>query len=82
MAYKIYTYLTLFVVYKHSKQLQSNLSSIQPLHHNEIKYQGEAIPILCVMGAHGLQPEADVSNFLALQISYAVSQTPDSNNTD
>ena len=29
--------------------------------------------------AHGLEPEAEFSNFLALQISNAVSQTFDSN---
>ena len=32
------------------------------------------------MGAHGLQPEVEFSNFLALQISEAVSQTLDSKN--
>ena len=31
------------------------------------------------MGVHGLQPEVEFSNFLALQISNAVSQTLDSN---
>ena len=69
-----------FVVYKHSKQMQSNLNSIQPLHHHEINNQVEVIPILCAMGGRGLQPEVDFSNFLALQISNAVSQTLDSNN--
>ena len=36
---------------------------MQPLHHNEIKYQNEEIPILCAMGAHRLQPEVEFSNF-------------------
>ena len=57
----------------------TNLNCIQPLHHNEIKYQGEAVPILCAMGSHGLQPEVEFSNFPALQISNPVSQTLDSN---
>ena len=48
MTYKIHASLT-----------TTNPSGIQPLHHNEIKYQGEAIPILCAMGAHGLQPEVE-----------------------
>ena len=56
----------------------NNLNCIKPLHHSEIKYEGEAIPILCTMGAHGLQPEVEFSNFLALQISNAVSRTLDS----
>ena len=46
---------------------QSQLHCFQPLHHNEIKYQGETSPILCVMGAHRPQPEVEFSNFLALQ---------------
>ena len=54
-------------------------NNIKSLHHNEFKYQGEAILILCAMGAHGLQPEVEFSIFLALQISNAVSQTLDSN---
>ena len=61
MTYKIHASLTII-----------NLNFIQPLHHNEIKYQGEAIPLLCTMGAHGLQPEVEFSNFLALQISNKV----------
>ena len=69
MTYKIHASLTI-----------TNLDCIQPLHHNKIKYQGEAIPILCAMGAHGVQPEVEFSNFLALQNSNAVSQTLDSNN--
>ena len=69
MNYKINSSLTI-----------TNLNCIQHLHHNEIKYQGEAIPILCSMDAHGLQPEVEFSNFLALQISNTVSQTLDSNN--
>ena len=32
------------------------------------------------MGTHELQPEVEFSNFIALQISNAVSQTLDSNN--
>ena len=58
MTYKIHASLTI-----------TNLNCIQLLHHSEIKYQGEEIPILCTMGAHGLQPEVEFSNFLALQIS-------------
>ena len=42
--------------------------------YNEIKYQVEGIPILCAVGTHGLQPEVQFSNFLAFQISNAVSQ--------
>ena len=61
----------------HASLTITSLSCIQSLHHNEIKYQGEAIPILCAMGAHRLQPEVEFSIFLALQISNAVSQTLD-----
>ena len=43
-----------------------------------VKYQSSAIPILCVMSAHGLQQEVELSIFLALQISDAVSQMLDS----
>ena len=63
MTYKIHTCLTI-----------TSLDCIRPLHHNVIKYHGEAISILCNMGTHGLQPEAEFSNFLALQISNAVLQ--------
>ena len=82
--YKIYISLTIFIVYKHFLTFKNNsvnnLNCIEPLHHNEIKYQGEVIPILCtIVGAHGLQREVEFSNFLALQISNAVSQTLDSN---
>ena len=68
MTYEIHTSLPI-----------TSLNCIQPLHHNEIKYQDEAIPILCAMGAHGLEQDVEFSNFLALQISNAVSQTLDSN---
>ena len=57
----------------------NKLNCIQHLPHNEIKYQGEAIPILCAMGTHGQQPEVEFSNFLAQQSSNAVSQMLDSN---
>ena len=62
----------------HASLTITNLSFIQPLHRNEIEYEGEAIPILYAMGAHELEPEAEFSNFLALQISNAVLQTFDS----
>ena len=45
VTYKIRTFLTIkfLIVYKHSKNnLVNNLNCIQPLHHNDIKYQGEA----------------------------------------
>ena len=58
MTYKIHASLTI-----------TNLNCIQPLHQSEIKYQGEALSILCAMRAHGLKPEVEFSNFLALQIS-------------
>ena len=67
MTYKIHASLTV-----------TNLNCIKPLHHNEIENQGKAIPILCDMGAHGLEPEVEFSNFLAPQISNTVLQTLDS----
>ena len=67
MTYKIHASLTI-----------TNLSCIQPLHHND-NNRGDVVPILCAMGAHGLQPEVEFSYFLALQISNAVWQTLDSN---
>ena len=73
VTYKIYTSSKISHCLQAFKNISLNsLNCIQPLHHNEIKYQGEAIPILCAMGAHGLQPEVEFSNFLALQISNAV----------
>ena len=75
--------LRIFIVYKHSQTFKNysvnDLNCIKPLPHSEIEYQGEAIPILCAMGAHGLEPEVEFSNFLTLQISNAASQTLDSN---
>ena len=62
--YRIHAFLTI-----------TNLTYIQTLHHSEIKYQGEALSILCAMSTHGLQPEDEFPNFLAIQISNAVSQT-------
>ena len=47
----------------HASLMITNFNCIQPLHHNEIKYQGGAIPILCAMGAHGLQSKVEFSNF-------------------
>ena len=73
MTYKIDTSLTTFCCLQIFSNIQKQLGKqSQPLHHNEIKYQGEAIPILCAVGAH--EP-----HFLALQISNAVSQKLDSN---
>ena len=65
----------------HASLTITNLNCIQPEHRNEITYKGEAIPLLCTIGAHGLQPEVEFSNFLALPISNAVSQMLDSNNS-
>ena len=67
------------MAYKIHASVITNLNCIQPLHHNEIKYQNEEIPIFCAMGAHRLQAEVEFLNFLALQISNAVSQALDSN---
>ena len=67
MTYKIHTTLTIFHCLQTFKNNSvDNLNHIQLLHHNEIKYQGEAIPILCAMSAHGLQPKVELSNVLAL----------------
>ena len=61
------------ITYKiHGSLTITNLNCIQPLHQNEIKYQGKAVSILCSMGAHGLQLEVEFSNFIALQISNGV----------
>ena len=68
MTYRIYASLAI-----------TNLNCNRPLHYNEIKYQGKAIPILCDMNAHGLQLELEFSNYLALQISNAALPTLDSN---
>ena len=71
MTYKIHPSLTI-----------TNLNCIHPLHDSEIKYQSEAIPILCTMDAHGLQLGVEFSNFLDsnfLRLVNAVPQTLDSN---
>ena len=79
MTYKNYTSSTIFHCSQTFKSNSiNNLNCIEPLRYNEIKYQGEAIPILCAMGAHGLRPEVKFSNFLALQIRNVVSQMLDS----
>ena len=46
----------------------NNLNCIQSLHHDEIKYQGEAIPILFTTDAHGLKPKGEFSSFMPYRL--------------
>ena len=82
MTYEVHTSLRIFYCLQKLSNTtrQTTLIASLPLRHSEVKYQGEAIPILCAMGAHELRPDVKFSNFLALsiQISNAVSQTLDS----